>query len=424
MPFPPEYPEYPSAAQVLSYLESYMAKHNIQQYIHYNCEVIFLEKLGENYLVRWKSAETVTEKVFQAVFIGSGKYSNQINPFDRESLEKFQGEILNSAWYREPSVFEGKKVVVFGNCFSATDIAAEAVERALSVTQVVRRDSLALPRYLNNLPVDFSLFPLNTHVRPSLLPNLQESAAVGRRLLNIVRRVPELQDLCRLDESSLDSEFFRMTFYSDKYIRALRNNEIKYVKGNTIGLYEKGILLADGTLVEADLIVLATGYKSEYPFLSDEIKTTIQYDPDNQLTPFILYRSMLHPDLQNLCFLGMFGGPFPGKKEMQAEIAVQYIAGKINFTREELEQGLRDEEYARSLQKYKLAFIYSFSGYMYECFRILGIELDKEFIGTELGFSKGPVLPFFFNLKTEEQKEICRKVVEEIKAKFSSFSFS
>jgi hypothetical protein len=82
-----------------------------------------------------------------------------------------------------------------------------------------------------------------------------------------------------------------------------------------------------------------------------------------------------------------------------------------NLSREDVEQGLRDEEHARAIQQYKPAFIYNFLGYMYECLWIIGIELDKGFIEDELAFSKGPVVPSFFNLKTEEQKEICRRVV-------------
>jgi len=61
-----------------------------------------------------------------------------------------------------------------------------------------------------------------------------------------------------------------------------------------------GITLRDGDSLKVDCVVLCTGWKNDYSFLSNEARQTLGTDEDG----FYLYRQILHPDLPNLVFIG------------------------------------------------------------------------------------------------------------------------
>jgi dimethylaniline monooxygenase (N-oxide forming) len=58
--------------------------------------------------------------------------------------------------------------------------------------------------------------------------------------------------------------------------------------------------LRDGDTLGVDCVILGTGWKSGYSFLSNEARETLGTDDDG----FYLYPHMLHPDLPNLIFIG------------------------------------------------------------------------------------------------------------------------
>jgi dimethylaniline monooxygenase (N-oxide forming) len=422
MPWPADAPAYPSGGEVVSYLAAYVSKHSLAQYMHHNCEVVFVDKIGDEYLVRWTCFDEVREKMFKAVVVASGKYSRERNPL--KSAEKYRGEILRAGIYREPSVFDGKNVVVIGNSFSGSDLAAEAGKRAESVKHVYRREMNLMRRFVREIPYHFFIAPLINNDKPHFIPTLEQWEKDYLAGIELFGDLSQFQSCCRFDEHSLKNYFPKFVIYSEDYLDALREGKIEITKGNAKEFYENGVILEDGTRIEADFVVLAAGYKWEHPFLSDEIKRILKNDPAQRLCQNVLYRSILHPDLPRMCFLSAVDGVQPGEHELPAEIGIRYISGELNVSREEMEEGLRIEEEIRKLGFKGLADHYHLMGYTYECMRILGIELDMEFIRNELEFEKGPILGCFLAKMTDEQKEVCRRVVAEIKHKYPNLSFS
>jgi len=76
------------------------------------------------------------------------------------------------------------------------------------------------------------------------------------------------------------------------------------------------VRFADGTEEDVDAIVLGTGYEIDLPFLSDEVRGTL--DPDSQNLD--LYKYTFHPDLEGLAFVGTLEvmGPTFTVLELQA----------------------------------------------------------------------------------------------------------
>ena len=82
-------------------------------------------------------------------------------------------------------------------------------------------------------------------------------------------------------------------------------------------------MLADGSEIKCDLVVLAIGFKTpEMPFLPESIRAEIAASPDGVQ----LYRHMLHPRVKNLAFAGFNHNPFhlPG-----VELATTWLGAML-----------------------------------------------------------------------------------------------
>jgi dimethylaniline monooxygenase (N-oxide forming) len=420
-PWETSIPDYPTGNQFLDYLSSYIEKHNLSQFIHNNCEVSLIERSSEGFLVYWTCGSETHSKYFKYVIIASGRNAREVIPFSNS--EVFQGTIIKGGDYREPSVFQGKNVLVIGRSFTASDIALDALETAKSVSQIYRKPYLIIRKYLNQIPSDFFIFSVHESEKvQNFLNNSQERLEKCKKIIKLMGNPSEVLKDWKVDEDSLDADHFNVSVSNDAYYSAVSQGSIKCVRGSAAEFYENGVVLHDGRRVPADGVVVAMGYQANYSFLSKEIQDIIQYDPLDKLVPVILYRAVCHPDLPGLCFVGNFSNHAPGF-EVEAEMGVKFLTGNIQATYEEMSQGVRTEE---DIRKHGRHFVraYDSVGFTKECLKNVGVRINYEMIKEELGFGNGPLLPCFYYLDRPGQLEICRQTVKEIKEKYPEYGFA
>lgn len=417
-PWPSSDPEYPSKLQVCQYLASYISKHNLSQYISTGSEVKSIEKESDLYRVKWVQQDTTYEKTFKYVIVASGKYSKNHKPF--ENFEEFKGEIIYAGDYRDPEVFRDKHVVVVGKSFSSCDIAAEAVDYAKSVTQIFKRPTLLMEKFVNGIPFEYDYYNMKTvNTSPNLLSTLERNSFLCKTMINLLGNPGLLDPSLELEESHYTNHFVPFVIISEKYKQSLQNHKITCIKSTISHFSPQGLLLQDGAEIKSDLIILGCGYQTDYSFLSPEIQQIIKYDEQDQLAPTILYRSIFHPDLQGLAFVGNFIYGAPGHFELQAEVAVRHVLGILNISDEEVNEGLLDELNVRENYR-ELKSVYNFWDYGKEMMRILGITIDLEFL-REIGWEQGVVLPSFLYLEKDEMRRISVQVVKEIRERFNGY---
>jgi dimethylaniline monooxygenase (N-oxide forming) len=63
---------------------------------------------------------------------------------------------------------------------------------------------------------------------------------------------------------------------------------------------EDGVILSNGQTVLCDTVILATGWKTDYGFLSEDIRKRMAFSEDG----YYLYRQIVHPDVPNAAFIG------------------------------------------------------------------------------------------------------------------------
>lgn len=143
-PMPTEFPEYPSASQVIAYLEAYAERFSLNAAIQFDTRVVNVSQCGAMWCVTTETADHVVHtECFTAVAVSNGAYWCPYVP-DVEGLGQFGGRILHSHDYKEPEAFADKKVLVVGMGVSGLEISTElAAANVKVIASTSRKASIA-----------------------------------------------------------------------------------------------------------------------------------------------------------------------------------------------------------------------------------------------------------------------------------------
>lgn len=248
-----------------------------------------------------------TTEHFDGVILANGTLAHPSIP---TFAGKFSGEIIHSSQYKKATLFAGKRVLVVGAGNSGCDIAVDAVHHAESIDLSVRRGYYFVPRYLFGKPAD----TLNQG-RP--LP-ARVKQFVDTRVLKAFTGDPVKFGFPRPDYRLYESHPIVNTLV----LGHLGQGDLRIVPaperfdGNTV-------YFTDGTHAEYDLIVLATGYTLDYPFVDRQHLNWTGMAPT-------LYLNMFPPSFNGLYVMGMIeasGIGWQGRYE-QAELLAAYISAQ------------------------------------------------------------------------------------------------
>lgn len=342
--------DFPNQSSVNHYLERYAEHFHLQSYLHLNSPVQSVTRSSEQWLVTWLENDQVHEKAFDHVLVCSGIFSKALIP-EIPGSEKFGGMILHSRDYKNPEPFKGLRVAVVGNAFSGCEIASELSSVALSVTNIYRRTMWLMPRYLPSfqnpeikLPLDLLFYSRSANARSQGVPLEESNVRKGNWFKSITRQEEKCPELA-VDVGPTISPY---VVVSDHYADKVQEGKILLKKG-LIERMEKGqIHFSDHSSLEADAVIYCTGYQTELPFLSEEIKASIGFDPEDQLQPLLMHQTVFHPELPHLAFVGMYRGPYFSTVELQARWACMVFSQKVPApTPEEMDQGIQAERAIR-----------------------------------------------------------------------------
>ena len=205
--------------------------------------------------------------------------------------------------------------MVLGIGNSATDIAVEASRHARETYLAMRRGAWVLPKYLFGMPTD--------HLTDSPLARgpLRIQKLGMRTMLRIA--VGKMTDygLPQPDHDVLEAH----PTVSDDLLSRLGHGDIT-VKPTISRFDGSTVVFADGSSVEADVVVYCTGYKVTFPFLDEGVLAA----DDNHVD---LYRRVVPPDRPGLWFIGLvqpLGAVMP-LAEAQAHWVADLIAGRVSL---------------------------------------------------------------------------------------------
>jgi dimethylaniline monooxygenase (N-oxide forming) len=155
-PFPDSYPDFPSRAQVASYLAAYARHFGVADRVALGSEVTDIRQtVSGSWEVRIGEQQ---RRTYDVVLVASGHHSTPKLPPD--AGRGFGGEVMHSHDVRDAAPFEGRHVLVVGFGNSAADIASLVSTTAARTYLSTRRGAHVVPKYLFGRPFDALPAPL------------------------------------------------------------------------------------------------------------------------------------------------------------------------------------------------------------------------------------------------------------------------
>ena len=317
--FAAELPDFPIRDDVVAYLERYADVTGVRAIIRFGHDVQAVRPAPAA-----TGGWTVDGEPFDAVVVAIGLFARPAEPAI-PGRELFRGTVVHSRTYRDPAVFAGHDVVVVGAGSSGADIAVELATVARSVSISVRDMPMFSPRHYRGRPYDHRAtrlvqrLPVWARARITRRVLAAEYRRRGHRLERLSpKRTPGMDLLEELDRGRI----------------ALRPA--------LAALDATGAIFSDGSRIAADMIVLATGYRAEFPFLPEGLPPRIG-------GALALYRLVFPPGIGNVAFAGLtrVSGPVFPVSELQARWIAAVFAGRAALPSEDV---MRAEIEARLAQ--------------------------------------------------------------------------
>ncbi|WP_016692673.1 NAD(P)/FAD-dependent oxidoreductase [Rhodococcus rhodochrous] len=296
MPFPDNWPVFAPKDKIADWLEMYTKVMEVPYWSKSECtSASYDEATGEWTVNVVRDGEPVVLRPKQLV-IATGM-SGKPNIPDFPGMDLFRGEQHHSSAHPGPDAYAGKKAVVIGANNSAHDICGALWEVGADVTMVqrssthiVRSDSLmdlglgdlyserALAAGVTTQKADLTFASLPYRIMHEFQIPIYEK--IRERDAEFYDRLEKagFQHDWGDDGSGLFMKYLRRAsgYYIDVGASELvANGDIKLAHGNVRELTETSVILEDGTELEADLVVYATGYGSMNGWVADLISQEV-----------------------------------------------------------------------------------------------------------------------------------------------------
>lgn len=311
-PMPKTYPDFPSHRQLLAYFADYTRAFQLEPHIRLGSRVEQCALGGDGrWTVRVSANGETRAELFDSLLVCSGHHREAFVPAYPGT---FSGRIVHSSAYKRPDPFRGQRVLVVGAGNSAADIAVDVASLASRAALSMREGTYFIPKRMVGRPIDVVHAFWSSRLPAPLLRSalkLWLRLVVGRWEdygLPAPTHAP-LEDHPTVNSSVLEAL---------RHGRLVARRGIECYDGHTVHF-------ADGTQEEFDAIIMATGFRASFPFLSKLVAGW-----DMATTP-PLYLKMMHPTIPSLFFIGLFQpiGCIWQLADYQARIAALQLSGRL-----------------------------------------------------------------------------------------------
>lgn len=352
-------PDYPSHTHVMDYLESYARKFHVLERIRFNCKVVEIRQIRDGGLdlseaafkeekkklshwavrIQTGSPETKPSQAsddgtewfyFDFLVLCIGRYGDipKLPTYPpSKGPELFQGKVLHSMEYAmlddtaATELLKDKRVVVVGMMKSALDVAMEASNANQGIhghpcTVIFRTPHWMLPHHKPfGLPLSYLY---STRLSELMIPKPDQGLllSVISTLLTPARwavsKFVELYLLFNLplrEFGLIPNQTFFEQFAScqvpllpDAFFQRVQDGHINLQRATDWSFSKKGVVLADGTNIEADVIILGTGYEGEKKLRALLQRECGELQEPGNIIP--LYRGIIHPRIPHLAIMG------------------------------------------------------------------------------------------------------------------------
>lgn len=309
-PVPADWPDFAHHSLIARYFNDYVDHFGLRPLIMFDSPVTQVARAGGG----WDVTTRHGTRRYATVIVANGHHWSPNRPMWPGA---FDGPLLHAHDYKTPFApidMIGKRVLVVGMGNSAVDIASELGQRSLTARLLVstRRGVWVLPKTLNGKPVDKT--PL-----PAWMP-----LGLVRKLAarSIVKAIGRMEDygLPTPDHRPLEAH----PTVSGEFLGRLSSGDI-VIKPAIERLDGDGVVFADGSREAVDVIITATGYNIDFPFLG-AVDAQVA---DNHI-PLFKRMVQAEPALHGLWFMGLAQSlpTLVNLAEQQSKLLVAYLTGR------------------------------------------------------------------------------------------------
>ncbi len=242
-------PWFPVRDHAVRYLESFALRHDLN--VRFGVQVDRIDPDADG----WRVSTSTGPLTAQHVIVAIGHQHTPWLP-DWPGQDQFPGRIVHSRDYRNPDGFRGRDVLVVGGGCSGLDIARDlAQDGARRVRVAVRTQPNLLLRSAHGVPSDLlaaGLLRMPTRIADPIGRVVQRMTVGDLSPWGLT--VPDVGIFTRLHEEGSPP-----VIVGAEVIAAIRAGEIEIVPGVS-AVNADGVRLTDGTALQPDAIVAATGY--------------------------------------------------------------------------------------------------------------------------------------------------------------------
>ncbi|ANI77702.1 MULTISPECIES: flavin-containing monooxygenase [Sphingobium] len=285
---------YPMKDEFLQYLERVADKHRIRPHVHLNTTMQSADwdEARQLWIVKAiRDGEAVTYEA-NAVILSVGVLSRPRWP-DVRGRDRFNGPVLHSAAWDEDVDLTGKRVVIVGTGCSGVQLTRAISEFAGHVTTVQRQPDYIIPNPQALAPV-----PELERLAMERIPYVTQ----WKRMQSLASQMMDMRGMMGFDKewnektggfgplndavTKMSLDYLKSHFPDDPemvrkltppyplyakrpildcgYYDALKRPNVDLIEGQLAGFEEDAVILADGTRIECDAVVLATGFHLDW----------------------------------------------------------------------------------------------------------------------------------------------------------------
>ena len=336
-PAPEDYPDFPHHTQIHDYFRAYVDHFGLRDAIEFETEVVRARRNDDG---GWDLALSTGEtRSYTDLVVANGHHWSPRLP---DYPGTFDGELIHSHAYVnpfEPVEIRGKRVIVVGMGNSAMDIASELSNRWMAEKLYVsaRRGVWVLPKYRNGVAADKVMAPPDIPKEVAL----EASRKLIRELVGSMSNygLPEPDHEPLSAHPSVSADFLTRAGSGDIHMLP----EITRLDGRTVHL-------ADGSSVEADVIICATGYDMRFPFFDDD-EADLHPDAEHR---YPLFKRMIKPGVEHLFFMGLAQSSptIVNLAEQQSKLLARLLTGTYALPSVEEQERIMVEDEQRHLEQY------------------------------------------------------------------------
>lgn len=322
-PLPEGTPDFTPGPIIQQYLTDFAGHFGIIAHIRLGTTVTHVTEKdgpGSGWMVTYTHNDQEKQDQFDLVVICIGLYSNTPNIPEFPNRDAFSGEVIHNSKLKSSDQLSKKRVAVVGYGKSATDAAIESAAAAKETHIIFREPHWPIPQKLAGiLPFKWGLLH---RMNITLIPPYQEVTPVekmvhslGKPLVWFYWRLVEtlLYFQCQMGSrfgtrvSLVPKDPIEIGAFSEStmvprssFYRLARQDKIKLHRTAVKEYTSTGLGLADGNSIDLDMVILATGWATDFSFIAKDVWQRFGAEDDG----FYLYRHILNPEVPGLAFVG------------------------------------------------------------------------------------------------------------------------